>query len=168
MLDLIARGAVIGGVATVLLDLWMVALWAFAGQAAPNWGPPGRWLYHLLTGGRMWHDNIGAAEPFAGEVALGWVLHYGVGIAFGVALALMVGPVWFVVPRFLPAFIWGMATIGFGWFLLQPALGLGTAAARTPNPSKVRVLNILGHTVFALGLWGGALALTRLWPFPLM
>lgn len=28
---------------------------------------------------------------------------------------------------------------------------------RTPNPVKVRALNIVGHTVFAIGLFGTAL-----------
>ena len=57
----------------------------------------------------------------------------------------------------LPAWIFGIATLAFGWFLLQPGLGLGWAASRTPNPAKVRALNLVSHTVFGVGLYLTAL-----------
>ena len=53
--------------------------------------------------------------------------------------------------------MFGVATVAFGWFVLQPGLGLGWAASRTPNPTRVRMLNLAGHTVFGLGLWLTAL-----------
>jgi DUF2938 family protein len=33
----------------------------------------------------------------------------------------------------------------------QPGLGMGWAAAKTPNPTRVRLLNRAGHTAFGLG-----------------
>lgn len=48
-------------------------------------------------------------------------------------------------------------TVAAGWFLLQPGLGIGWAASKTPNPNKVRALNLAAHTVFGLGLWLTAL-----------
>jgi hypothetical protein len=67
------------------------------------------------------------------------------------------GAEWLAAPTFLPAFILGMVTIGAGWFLLAPGMGAGWAASKTPNPTKARLMNIAGHTVFALGLYGTAL-----------
>ncbi len=55
--------------------------------------------------------------------------------------------------------MWGIVTVGAGWFLLQPSLGIGWAASKMPNPNKERVMNLLGHTMFALGMWGTALAI---------
>ncbi|MCA0339078.1 MAG: DUF2938 domain-containing protein, partial [Proteobacteria bacterium] len=46
-----------------------------------------------------------------------------------------------------------------GWFLLQPGLGIGVAASKLPNANMVRFLNLVAHTVFALGLYGTALLL---------
>jgi hypothetical protein len=158
MFDLLWRGAVIGFGATVLMDLWAVLLWKAFNQGAPNWAMPGRWCWHLQYG-TVFHDDIGDAAPFAYEQALGWVFHYVVGIAYGIILALIVGPAWFAAPTFLPAWIWGIVTVGAGWFLLQPGLGIGWAASKTPNPWKVRALNLAAHTVFALGLWGTALTI---------
>ncbi|UDF29697.1 UNVERIFIED_ORG: DUF2938 domain-containing protein [Roseateles sp. XES5] len=157
-MDVLAKGVVIGIGATVLMDLWAILLWKAFGQSRPNWAPVGRWFYHLKNG-IVFHDDIGKAEPYGQERALGWIGHYAVGIVYGVILALIVGPAWFAAPTFLPAWILGIVTVGAGWFLLQPGLGIGVAASKTPSPGKVRVLNLVSHTVFALGLYGTALLL---------
>lgn len=158
MLDLFWRGALIGIAATVLMDIWAVILWKAFSQGAPNWAPPGRWFWHLQYG-KVFHDSIANAAPYEHELALGWVFHYVVGLLYGVIFALIVGHAWFAAPTFIPAWIWGIVTIAGGWFLLQPGLGIGWAASKIPNPWKVRVLGLIAHTVFALGLWGTALAL---------
>lgn len=155
-MDLLVKGVVIGIGATVLMDIWAVLLWKAFGQARPNWAPVGRWFWHLKSG-TVFHDDIGKAEPYANELALGWIGHYAVGILYGVILALIAGSAWFAAPTFLPAWILGIVTVGAGWFLLQPGLGIGVAASKLPNANTVRALNLVSHTVFALGLYGTAL-----------
>lgn len=157
-MELLLKGVAIGIGATVLMDLWAVFLWKVFRQARPNWAPVGRWFWHLKNG-TVFHDDIGKAEPHTSEFALGWIVHYAVGILYGVILALIVGQAWFAAPTFLPAFILGIVTVGAGWFLLQPGLGIGVAASKLPNANQVRVLNLVSHTVFALGLYGTALLL---------
>ena len=157
-MELLLKGAAIGLGATVLMDLWALLLWKAFRQARPNWGPVGRWFWHLKNG-TVFHDSIADAEPYAQERAIGWIFHYAVGILYGVILAIAMGTAWFAAPTFLPAWILGIVTVGAGWFLLQPGLGIGVAASRTPNPGKVRVHNLVAHTVFALGLYGTALLL---------
>jgi hypothetical protein len=155
-MGLLAKGVVVGIGATVLMDVWAIILWKAFGQARPNWAPVGRWFWHLKNG-VIFHDDIGKAEPYAHELALGWLSHYAVGILYGVILALIVGDGWFAAPTFLPAWILGVVTVGAGWFLLQPGLGIGVAASKLPNANMVRLLNLVSHTVFALGLFGTAL-----------
>ncbi|MEW9615543.1 DUF2938 domain-containing protein [Shinella sp. S4-D37] len=157
-MELLLKGVAIGTGATVLMDLWAIFLWKVLGQARPNWAPVGRWFWHLKNG-TVFHDDIGTAQPYAGERALGWIGHYAVGILYGVVLALIVGRAWFAAPTFLPAWILGIVTVGAGWFLLQPGLGIGVAASKLPNANTVRFLNLVAHTVFALGLYGTALLL---------
>ncbi len=156
MLELVWRGAIIGLGATVAMDIWAIILATVFKQPKANWAPVGRWFYHMKSG-RIFHDTIATAEPYRHERALGWISHYAVGIAYGIMLALFVGPAWFAEPTFQPAWIWGILTVAAGWFLLQPGLGIGWAASKTPNPTKVRALNLLAHTVFGLGLWLTAL-----------
>lgn len=158
MSHLILIGALIGIGGTVAMDVWAIILWKLFGQNAPNWAPVGRWTWHLRRG-VVFHDGIGNAEPYANEQALGWAFHYFVGIVYGIVLAVFMGDAWLAAPTFLPAFVWGIITVGAGWFLLHPGLGLGWAASKTPNPTKARIMNLVGHTVFALGMWGTALLL---------
>jgi hypothetical protein len=153
--DVVWRALAIGIGATLLMDLWAILLHKAFGQPRPNWGPVGRWVWHL--GDKVFHDDIGEAVPYAHEVALGWAFHYFVGIVYGVILVAIAGTEWLAAPTFLPAFILGIVTVGAGWFLLAPGMGAGWAASKRPKPMQVRALNLVAHTVFALGLYGTAL-----------
>jgi hypothetical protein len=152
MLGLIGHGVLLGIGATLVFDVWQRAYALAAGAPPPNWALVGRWFWHLKDG-EVFHDDIARAAPWEHELALGWVGHFATGIVYGVIFALLAGEGWLAAPRLLPAWLFALATVLFGWFLLQPGLGLGPAASRTPNPAKVRLLNLVGHTVFGVGLW---------------
>ncbi len=154
----VVTGLVMGVAGTAAMDVWAVVLNRAAGLPMPNWAMPGRWLGHVLRG-KVFHDAIGDAAPVPGELALGWALHYGVGILYGLVFALFAGAAWLGAPTFLPVWIFALVTISAGWFLLQPGMGLGWAASKTPNPWKVRALGLMAHTWFGTGMWLGALAL---------
>ncbi|KAA3450783.1 DUF2938 domain-containing protein [Mesorhizobium sp. SARCC-RB16n] len=155
MFDIFWRAIAIGVGATILMDIWAFFLHKAFGQPRPNWGPVGRWVWHL--GDKVFHDDIGDAAPYAHEKALGWAFHYFVGIVSGIILVVLAGAGWLTSPTFLPAFILGIVTVGAGWFLLAPGMGAGWAASKRPNPMQIRALNLVSHTMFALGLWGTAL-----------
>ena len=143
------------------MDLWAIVLARLFGQSRPNWALVGRWFAHLGRG-KVFHDNIAQAEQVSGELTIGWIFHYAVGIAYGFLLVAFAGTAWLANPTFLPAFTLGMVTVLAAWLLLQPGMGAGWFAARTPNPMKTRALNLIGHTVFAIGLYGTALLLRAL------
>jgi len=152
---MLGEGILMGLGATLAMDIWAVLLGRAGVTARPNWAMPGRWLGHLFRG-RVFHEAIGDAAPVERELPLGWAFHYGVGVVYGVALAVIMGPAWLAAPTFLPAWVFGLITIAAGWFLLAPGMGLGWALARAPNPWKTRGLGLAAHTVFGLGLWGTA------------
>lgn len=153
---MIFTGIVMGVAGTLAMDLWALFLGAL-GQPRPNWAMPGRWLGHVFRG-RLFHEDIGKAEPVPGELGLGWALHYGVGVIYGVAFVLLAGRDWVEAPTFLPLWVFSLLTIAAGWFLLQPGMGLGWAASRTASPGRVRAMGLVAHTVFAVGMWAGAFA----------
>lgn len=155
MSALIWTGLVMGLGGTLAMDIWSEVLARGFGQPRPAWGRIGRWAAQLPAG-RVFHDDIGAVHPVQGEVALGWLVHYSVGLAYGVIFVLLAGPGWLGAPSFLPLWIFALVTIGAGWFLLQPGMGLGWAASRTPNPWKVRGMGLVAHTVFAIGMYAVA------------
>lgn len=154
--SIVMSGVAMGVIATVAMDIWAQLLHRFAGLPAPNWAMVGRWVAHMPRG-QLVHDSIGAADPVPGELAIGWLFHYVVGIAYGVALVVIMGAGWLATPTFLPAWIFAVLTVGFGWFVMQPGMGLGWAASKTPNPWRARGLSLAAHTVFGVGLWLGAL-----------
>ena len=65
----------------------------------------------------------------------------------------LVGPDWLARPAFLPALLFGLGTVVFPYFVLQPALGLGLASAKAPNPVAARWKSLGTHAVFGTGLW---------------
>jgi len=44
---------------------------------------------------------------------------------------------------------------------MQPSLGMGIAAAKTPNPTQARLKSLMAHTVFGVGLYVSALGSSR-------
>jgi hypothetical protein len=155
MYDFIRSTLLIGIGATALMDIWALGLKAALAIPLANWALVGRWFWHLGSG-KVFHDDIGKARPYAHELALGWFAHYAIGVFYAGILILAV-PDWTAAPSFLPAWILGIVTIGAGWFLLQPGMGAGWAASKRSNANQIRLLNFLGHTVFAIGLYGMAL-----------
>jgi len=149
---MIGTGILMGLGGTLAMDLWALFLGKVAGQPMPNWAMPGRWLGHVFRG-KLFHEDISKVEPVPSELTLGWAFHYGVGIIYGVVFVILAGASWLADPRFLPLWAFSIITIAAGWFLLQPGMGLGWAASKTPNPWKTRVMGLLAHTVFAGGMW---------------
>ena len=155
MFAVIWKTLAIGIGATALMDLWAVLLNRVFGLNLPNWALVGRWFAHIPRG-RLFHKDIAQAEPVANELAIGWAAHYVTGIAYAALLVAFAGPAWLSEPSLGPALALGLVTILAGWFLLQPGMGAGWAAARKPNPWQVRGLNLLAHTVFGFGLFASA------------
>jgi len=157
MNNVLTAGILMGLGGTLAMDVWAWALNRVAGVPLPNWAMVGRWVGHLP---RWRHDDIGEATPVGRELALGWAFHYFVGVVYGVVFVGLVGPDWLAAPTLLPVWVFAIATIAAGWFILQPGLGLGWAASKTPAPWTARGLGLVAHTVFGLGMWVVAVMLS--------
>lgn len=149
----------IGVGATVVLDLWLVALKRL-GVPTGSFALIGRWVAHMARG-RFSHASIAKAEPVSSELAVGWVTHYAVGIAFAAALVAMQGSGWLEQPTFMPAFLTGVATVVMPLFVMQPAMGSGFAASKTPTPLKNCARSVANHAVFGVGMYLAAIAIAR-------
>ncbi len=141
--------------ATAVMDIWGFARKPLLGVAPPDYGMVGRWIGHMARG-RFRHDSIAKAAPVAGERALGWVAHYAIGIAFAAIVVGGWGLEWTRQPTLGPAMIVGLGTVAAPFLLMQPAMGAGIAASRTPRPSSARIQSLVTHAVFGLGLYGAA------------
>ncbi|SFC71210.1 Protein of unknown function [Bosea sp. CRIB-10] len=156
MLEVIGRSLAIGIGATALLDLWALVLNRAFGIPLANWAMVGRWFAYLPRG-RFMHDTIADTPPVQGELAIGWIMHYLIGALFAAIVIMIWGLDWARNPTLLPALIVGIVTVGCGWFILQPGMGFGLAASKRPNANQIRLIGLINHVVFGLGLWLAAL-----------
>jgi hypothetical protein len=141
----------IGIGATAVMDAWLVLLQRL-GVPTLNFAFVGRWVGHLLRG-QFVHASIAKAAPVRGELAWGWVTHYAVGVVFATVLVGLQGTQWLRSPSLLPALAVGICTVAAPLLVMQPAMGSGFAASRTPTPIKNCLRSLANHTVFGLGLY---------------
>ena len=151
----------IGVGATAVMDAWSVIQKAL-GIPTLDYAMVGRWAGHVFRG-KLMHSSIANARPVRGEVVLGWGIHYAVGIIFAAALVGIFGIRWLHTPTWLPALIVGVITVVIPFFVMQPAMGAGIAASRTPTPWKNRLRSLLTHAVFGAGLYFCGLLLNWCW-----
>ena len=154
------RVALIGIGATAVMDLW---LWCLkrAGLPGLHMAFIGRWVGHVLRG--TWsHRAIAKATPIEGEVALGWLTHYAVGVVFAAVLASLQGTAWVHSPSLLPALCVGLVSVAAPLFIMQPAMGAGVASRNTATPLKNCLRSVANHAVFGLGLYLAAVALEQI------
>ena len=143
--------------ATACMDAWLLLLKRL-GVPTLNFAFIGRWVGHLLHG-RIAHAAIAKSAPVRGELAWGWLTHYAVGVAFAGVLLALQGAAWVHSPTLLPALAVGMGTVAAPLLVMQPAMGSGFAASRTPTPLKNCLRSLANHTVFGLGLYLSALVI---------
>jgi len=157
-------GATVVGVgASVLMDVWNLFLKRAYGIASLNYCLLGRWLLHMPEG-TFAHASISAAPQKRLECLVGWLAHYSIGVAFALAFVALGPAGWLARPTLLPALVFGIATVVFPLFLMQPALGFGVAASKTPKPTQARLKSLATHTVFGVGLYLCALVVSHLLP----
>lgn len=147
----------IGTGATVVMDVWAIVRKRLLRIPALDYALVGRWLAHL-TRGTFRHESIARAAPVRGERVLGWTAHYAIGIAFAALLLGARGLDWVHHPTIGPALLVGIGSVIAPFFLMQPGMGAGIAASRTPRPGAARVQSLITHTIFGMGLYGAAWA----------
>ncbi|HSE46969.1 MAG TPA: DUF2938 domain-containing protein [Gemmatimonadales bacterium] len=155
-------GAIAMGLgATLIMDLWNLFLKRAFSIPSLNYCLLGRWVSHMPSG-TFRHARIATAPAKPHECTVGWVAHYSIGIVLALVFVLVVSGEWMARPTPLPALLFGIGTVVFPFFILQPSLGLGVASSRTPNPVHARLKSLATHTVFGVGLYVCGLAVSHL------
>jgi hypothetical protein len=153
-------GAIAIGVgATLVMDLWNLFLKRTFAIPSLNYCLLGRWFRHM-PGGTLRHANITAAPQKSLECTIGWIAHYTIGVVFALVLVVFTSGDWLARPTVLPALLFGIGTVVFPFFIMQPSFGLGIAASRTPNPTQARLKSLVTHIVFGVGLYVCALGVS--------
>ncbi|WP_201606580.1 DUF2938 domain-containing protein [Psychrobacter immobilis] len=151
----------IGIGATAVMDLWSLLRKYLFNIPTTNWGMVGRWIAYMGQG-QFRHDIIAESNAIRGENFIGWTAHYLIGIGYAVLLVLIGGQEWVQNPSIGIALAVGIATVVAPFFILQPGMGAGVAASRTPKPNAVRLQSVINHAVFGYGLYLSALVVTSM------
>lgn len=149
--------AVITGIgATLVMDLWSLIQKHIIKLPPLNYALVGRWVLWIPRG-KLWHNTIVSTASVRKEFLTGWAFHYLTGILFAFIPLLLKGTTWFCEPSFMTALLAGLLTLFAPFMILQPAFGFGIAASRTPRPWLTRLLSLLTHLAYGLGLYIAAL-----------
>ncbi|PMJ90743.1 DUF2938 domain-containing protein [Vibrio sp. 10N.261.55.A7] len=152
------QAILIGVGATIIMDAWALLQKRVLGIPSMNYALVARWVL-LMPSGRWVHKPIMLTPPVRGEKPLGWILHYWIGIVFALMHVFVFGPSWLSSPSLLPALITGVVTIVCPFLIIQPCLGFGVAASKTPTPWKARGLSLLAHCSYGVGLYASAVVM---------
>lgn len=156
---------VVGVGATLMMDGWNLFLERVFRIPSLDYGLLGRWILHMPEGSFR-HPSIRSASPKPFERTIGWLAHYSIGVGLALGLVVLTSGQAIARPALLPALVYGIGTVVFPFFVLQPSLGLGIASSRVPNPARARAKSLVTHTVFGVGLYVCSLCLSELMGAP--
>lgn len=142
----------IGIGATIFIDLYAFILQRYFNIPSLNYQFVGRWLVGISKG-QFVHHKIMQSPSVRFEKYIGWFSHYVIGIIFSTLFIKIVGTDWFISPKLFSALLFGVSTVIFPFFLMQPCLGFGIAASQTPSPSSARLKSLSTHFMFGVGLY---------------
>lgn len=145
------------------MDAWNLFLKRAFGIRSLNYCMLGRWFLHLPNGTFV-HENIGASPARRFECPVGWIVHYSIGVVLALLFLVLAPDDWLARPTLFPALLFGIVTVLFPLFVLQPSLGLGLASSKSPKPAQARLKSVGTHIVFGVGLYLCALLLSQMGP----
>jgi hypothetical protein len=144
----------VGILATVTMDIGGVIglRLGIGGQGPRRTGPDliGRWVGYFFLG-KLRHDDILKTPPLPGELLLGLVVHYSIGIVLTLAyIGILV--VLHTTSTVLTAVTYGVGTTVFPWFVMFPSQGMGWLGRNAPGEAHMARMSLYNHVIFGLGL----------------
>jgi len=110
-----------------------------------------------MKSGQFVQSNLAKAETIPFESTIGWVVHYLIGMVYGLILFAFCKEAWLEQPTILPALLVVWVGLIAPFFIMMPGMGAGIAGANLANPFVARCKSFVGHSVFGLGLYLTAL-----------
>ncbi|WP_277872190.1 DUF2938 family protein [Leminorella richardii] len=140
------------------MDLWSLGQKHILNIPPLNYSLVGRWILWIPRG-KLSHRTIVSTSPVRGEIFTGWAFHYLTGLLFASVPIMLNGSAWFHEPSLLTGLLTGLLTLPAPLMILQPAFGFGIAASRTPRPWLARLLSLLTHLIYGVGLYSSTTVL---------
>ena len=150
-MDDILTGVVAGLVGTLAMDALNILVARTQLIARVDVSMIGRMAAGWVRG-RFRYASPSEMQPFRGEVPVGIMTHYAIGVALSVPY--VVG--WSIVTGDSPtpgwALVYGLATTVASWFFVYPSMGMGVFGRRSPEGMKAALSSLANHLFYGLGL----------------
>lgn len=150
--ELIFRIIATGLGATLVMDIWTQFQKHVLSIPALDYALVGRWILWMPKG-KFMHKTIITTPAIYGEKAAGWVTHYFTGVLFAFIPFGLNGASWFWQPSVMTGLLAGILSLFAPFLIMQPSFGFGIAAAKTPRPKRARILSVITHLAYGLGLY---------------
>jgi hypothetical protein len=151
-MEIVFQGVLIGVIATLGMDIWAAIVKHVLRLPTADWALVGRWFGHIPRGVFV-HRPIADSAAISNELAIGWVAHYATGIVYGLAYLTIIQVLFSSVPTLTSALVFGLVTLAAPWLIMQPGMGAGIFASKTPRPGVMRLINLSMHVVFGVSLY---------------
>lgn len=147
----ITQSIILGLVATLFMDIFAWLREKLFQIKPLNYAFVGRWFLYWVEG-KFIHDNIVKTPPKKLEYFWGWSIHYFTGFIFAY-LYLMISQTYSLHGSFIYILIFALCTTLIPFILMQPALGFGFFARKTPQPLVSIKNSLIAHATFGVGLY---------------
>lgn len=141
----------VGSLSTLFMDGMVWLRERLFQSKALNYASIGRWVLSWKDG-HFTHQNINQSPAQKHEAVWGWSIHYAVGIIWAY-LYMMLKNTYSFESLFISTFIFSLVTTFAPFLIMQPALGFGFFASKTPNPLNRIKNSLITHLSFGLGLY---------------
>jgi len=147
-------GLIAGIIATVLFDIYQIALNYAYGINKTRWDLVGRYFIGLKNN-KYFRDDLINDPLEKHELIYGYLIHYTIGIIYGL-FYILINLIFYDELSILIALVYGFITILGGWCIMMPfAYNLGFFASKSDEKNQLIVQGLLAHFVFGIGLFIG-------------
>lgn len=150
--DIAIASVVIGSCATAFMDMFAWLQKYLFKTPSLNYAFVGRWIIGLQNG-QFFHNSILQSPPRRYERTIGWLAHYATGVFFVLMMLTVMGTDWYLAPNLVNPLVIGLLSLCAPFFVMQPALGFGVAASKTPTPWVARRRSLVAHLSFGIGIY---------------
>ena len=147
-------GLIAGIIATILFDIYQIALNYAYGINKTRWDLVGRYFIGLKNN-KYFRDDLINDPLEKYELIYGYLIHYTIGIIYGL-FYILINLIFYDEPSILIALVCGFITILGDWCIMMPfAYNLGFFASKSDEKNQLIVQGLLAHFVFGIGLFIG-------------
>lgn len=150
-MNIFIHSIILGLLSTLIMDLLALLRFHFFQSKSFNYALIGRWTLSLKNF-KFLYNNITSSPVVKYEMIVGWLLHYAIGVSL--SFIYLQTPIFNEQPNiFISSILFGLFTTLIPLIIMQPILGFGFFASKTPRPTQSIKNSLIAHFNFGLGLF---------------